>query len=343
MAKMGLRRRMVPNTEEAYQVITEEINDKGSVLGCRGMQRRLLSHGLVVSRERVAYIQNVVDPIRVQERRQKHLRRRVYHNKGPNYLLHVDGYDKLKRFGFAIHGCVCGFSRRVLWLKVGRSNNDPKVIASYFLDYIREIKGVPRCIRSDDGTENCIIADIQRAFRWHHDDDMAGEKSFLTGSSPANQRIERWWLSNRQGGGQFWIEFFNNLEQLGKFSTSNPIQIECLRFCFTKLVQDDLNKCAQEWNQHRMRHTKSAELPGGKPDLMFYVPQLYDTLDYKIEIDEADVDAAEDFCVRQSASGCLEEFEVECKNILLENSWSHPSNHKEALALYEWLISYYGA
>lgn len=30
-------------------------------------------------------------------------------NKGPNYLLHVDGYDKLKRFGFAIHGCVCGY------------------------------------------------------------------------------------------------------------------------------------------------------------------------------------------------------------------------------------------
>lgn len=137
------------------------------------------------------------------------------------------------------------------------------------------MRGVPRCIRSDEGTENCIIADIQRAFRWYHDDDMAGEKSFLTGSSPSNQRIERWWLSNKQGGGQFWIEFFSNLEHMGKFSTSDHVQLECLRFCFTKLVQDDLNRCAQEWNQHRIRHTKSAELPGGKPDLMYYLPELY--------------------------------------------------------------------
>lgn len=237
------------------------------------------------------------------------------------------------------------FSRCVLWLRVGRSNNDPKVIASYFLDFLRELRGVPRCtcIRSDEGTENCIIADIQRAFRWYHDDDMAGEKSFLTGSSPSNQRIERWWLSNKQGGGQFWIEFFSNLEHMGKFSTSDHVQLECLRFCFTKLVQDDLNRCAQEWNQHRIRHTKSAELPGGKPDLMYYLPELYGTHDFKMEIDMADVDAAEEFCIYQSAFGCLPEFEEECKNIMFENSLLLPTNHSEALALYEWLVSYFNA
>lgn len=36
-------------------------------------------------------------------------------------------------------------------------------------------------------------------------------------------------------------------------------------------MQDDLNRCAQEWNQHRIQHTKSAELPGEKPDLMYYL------------------------------------------------------------------------
>jgi len=28
---------------------------------------------------------------------------------GPNYLWHVDGYDKLKPFGMAISGCIDGF------------------------------------------------------------------------------------------------------------------------------------------------------------------------------------------------------------------------------------------
>jgi hypothetical protein len=29
----------------------------------------------------------------------------------------------------------------MMWLKVGRTNNDPKVIAFYYLDYLSEIDG----------------------------------------------------------------------------------------------------------------------------------------------------------------------------------------------------------
>lgn len=28
--------------------------------------------------------------------------------KGPNYTWHLDGYDKLKPYGFCIHGCMDG-------------------------------------------------------------------------------------------------------------------------------------------------------------------------------------------------------------------------------------------
>jgi len=43
------------------------------------------------------------------------------------------------------------YSRRILWLRVGRSNNKPEVVASFFLDYIKEMKAVPRQIRMDAG------------------------------------------------------------------------------------------------------------------------------------------------------------------------------------------------
>ena len=36
-------------------------------------------------------------------------------------LLHVDGYDRLKPYGFPIHSAIDGFSRRILWLHVTRS------------------------------------------------------------------------------------------------------------------------------------------------------------------------------------------------------------------------------
>ena len=45
-------------------------------------------------------------------------------------ILSFLGYDKLKPYGFPIHGAVDGFSRRILWLEVTRSNNDPKVVAA---------------------------------------------------------------------------------------------------------------------------------------------------------------------------------------------------------------------
>ena len=28
---------------------------------------------------------------------------------GPKYLWHIDGYAKLKRYGYCIHGCIDGY------------------------------------------------------------------------------------------------------------------------------------------------------------------------------------------------------------------------------------------
>ena len=59
-------------------------------------------------------------------------RRRVYRNERPNPAWHADGYDKSKPYGFGIHGCIDGWSRKVLWLLVTRSNSYPDNVASYF-------------------------------------------------------------------------------------------------------------------------------------------------------------------------------------------------------------------
>ena len=54
-------------------------------------------------------IQRELDPEGVLFRKRHRLTRRLYINKGPNYLIHIDGYDKLKRFGFAVHAGICGY------------------------------------------------------------------------------------------------------------------------------------------------------------------------------------------------------------------------------------------
>ena len=74
-----------------------------------------------------------LDPVGVDARWRRILRRRLYYSKGPIWVWHLDGYDKLKPFGFEIHGCIDGYSRRVLWLNVLRSNKIQKKYAIFLL------------------------------------------------------------------------------------------------------------------------------------------------------------------------------------------------------------------
>ena len=50
----------------------------------------------------------------VSVREKKTIKRRTYETNGPFNVLHIDGNDKLKRFGFAIHGHIDGFNRKLI-------------------------------------------------------------------------------------------------------------------------------------------------------------------------------------------------------------------------------------
>jgi hypothetical protein len=77
----------------------------------------------MVPRVAVEKIMKEIDPEGVQSRKAHRLRRREYYSLGPNSAWHADGYDK--PYGFPIHGCIDGFSRKVIWLYLTRSNNYP--------------------------------------------------------------------------------------------------------------------------------------------------------------------------------------------------------------------------
>lgn len=60
--------------------------------------------------------------------------------------------------------------------------------------------GTPRIVRADCGTENVVVAGLQRFFRSQATDDFAGNKSFLYGKSSENQVVEYFLYAFRSGG-----------------------------------------------------------------------------------------------------------------------------------------------
>ena len=91
-------------------------------------------------------------------------------------------------------------------------------------------------VRTDLGTENTRVRDIQRFLRRNGDDGMAGDNAFIQGASTSNQRIEQWWGFLRRVCAGYWIDLFNKMEIDGKFYPVNLIQ-----FCFMRLVMLQVN------------------------------------------------------------------------------------------------------
>jgi hypothetical protein len=56
----------------------------------------------------------------------------------------------------------------------------------------------------------------------------------------------------------------------------DPVHIECVRFCFLSLIQQDLDNVDEMWNHHRIRRQVEIESPTGvSPDMMYHKPQVF--------------------------------------------------------------------
>ena len=252
-------------TELVRRRICEVINGPGSCAGYRTVWHMLRMEGLHVPRIIVQDLLKELDPEDTQLRRARRLKRRIYYNPGPNQVWHMDGYDKLKPFGFPIHGAIDGFSRRVLWLKVTRSNNSPDNRASFFLDVVRELHGCPVQLITDLGTENGLAASIQCYFR-----DDADAHRYV--ASPRNQRIEGWWSFYARNRSAWWRNYFKDLESEGLLDSSSELSLGCLWYCFAQILQNDLDIVREHWNSHRIRKSRHNTV-SGRPDSLFFLPE----------------------------------------------------------------------
>lgn len=275
-------------------------------------------------------------PGRAKSMKHNSLKRRVYKVKGPNHIWHVDGNDKIKPFGFCISGCMDGFSRKLIWLKVERTNKDPHLICTFFLEAVKHFNLVPRVVRMDRGTENVHIANVQRLLRSEHSDSLA-PSAVMFGSSTHNQRIERFWSYLRRVLLNEYMNLFKDYLDLGVIDSSNTTHMECLSFCFMPVIRSELNSVLLSWNRHRVRQMKHAGCPSGVPDALFNDPEIVGFEKQGTEVDDGVLDRC--YQLHQTElPDCNPVFAEWAFQQLIANDLQEPSSVSDAMSLFSKLI-----
>ena len=187
-------------------------------------------------------------------------------------------------------------------------------------------------VRTDCGTENGTIAAIQSSFRANGEDMFAGEKSHIYGSSHSNQRIEAWWSFLRRNRSGYWIDFFKDLVEQTTLRLGNQLHMECLWFCFSWLIQQDLDKVRDHWNSHYIRKSRY-DTVSGIPNILYHLPEYNGKQDCLYPINAEEVEEMKTHCEIETEqnSTYIDYFEY----IMDELELQSPRNENEALDLFQ--------
>ena len=170
--------------------------------------------------------------------------RRVYQVPWPNSLWHLDGHHSLIRWKLVIHGCIDGYSRRIIFLKCNSNNLAEKVLA-LFLDAVnRDGDRRPSRIRVDKGIENILVCEAMVQSRGE------GRGSFIAGPLTHNQRIERLWREVYRCVCHLYYYTFYAMESSRLLNVEDPIQLFTLHTVFIPRINNSLNEFSEAFNNH---------------------------------------------------------------------------------------------
>ncbi|KAF9538452.1 hypothetical protein CPC08DRAFT_651431 [Agrocybe pediades] len=263
--------------------------------GARDMVDHLFfEKGKKVSRYLVIAYFLIFEPELVRERKARKLKRRQFWAAGVNDLFAVDQHDKWKKYGLALHAGIDPFPGVIHWVKIWWTNNNPKLIASYYLDAAKKQGAIPLVTQSDPGSENYGIANAHTALRHALDPSLRGTIQHRWMHHKKNVMPEITWSQLRRR----WSPGYENLIQSGVlkgiYDMNRPIDVLVFRWLFIPFLQSRLDTYADQINYSKKRSDKNKVLPHGIPMDIYYSPKNFGCLDFKIPITEDEINKVRD-------------------------------------------------
>ena len=112
-----------------------------------------------------------------------------------------------------------------------------------------------------------------------------------------------------------------------------------MKFCFSGILQSELDNIKEMQNNHRIRNNRNAECPGGRPDVLYFNPAAAGAADYKFRLAGEKLDQALRFCVYPSFVNSTENFLSLASLTMTEENLRVPKNIQKAKSLFLRLIT----
>ncbi|KAK7013506.1 Integrase catalytic domain-containing protein [Favolaschia claudopus] len=248
LKRAGLSSGRLPFTTISDDELDEQISSISLLhpfAGSNIMSGHLEAIGIHVPVRRIQESLWRVDAIGVLVRWNGVIKRRVYKVRGANALWHMDGNEKLRPWGFYVHGCVDGHSRMIIYL-VCCNNKRSATVEALFMHTV-SIFGWPSRMRGDFGKENNGV-ERRMIIRWGE-----AHRAYIRGRSTQNIRMERNWRDVRKDTLEFFREIFMYLQEINLLDMENPIHRVCLFVVFQPRIQRSLEETIASWNRHKLR------------------------------------------------------------------------------------------
>lgn len=290
----------------------------------------LRSHNIKVTRARIRASISRVDPMGIEYRKRKPIRRRQYTSDGPFHTWHIDGCHKLIRWKLVIHGCIDGFSRTIIYLHCANNNRANTVYEQYKNAIIEWGRFPVRC-RSDKGGENVRVAELMLRH--------CGLDGFIAGPSTSNQRIERFWRDNSVWVISFYAEVFRALDKdyniyHGVLDVDNTDDLWLLHYLFIPRINEDLQENLGTWNNHSIRTERRSplQLIELRKNYFDIFPLRYNEMYFANDVDHMNVNANQHIHVENVPCRLTEEELIHFRALV--QPFTLETNYEDFVALY---------
>lgn len=139
------------------------------------------------------------------------------------------------------------------------------------------------------------------------------------------------WEKHAQTGGLTFLR----TSLTDELSTSDILQMGCLWFCFSQLLQQELDDVSVHWNSHYIRKSRH-DTVAGRPNELFYLPECRQTRSYLQPVEEDRIADMSNYCHDYEEVSNYQEY---FNTILTLGNFQHPTNWEEGLELYRQLLT----